>query len=147
MQLPPKRYQPDSDTKYDNIRWLPWFHDLAERRRKIPMLTEAAKLVSEGLSIEKAAAEFGVDDRELGDYLHFMAGRSRLSEIEPIGTRRAYQMILDHAYDVYRDSFGRRSLTKIIYDESQLFGVNPRHVVEIWDLDPAFYPTHYKGER
>jgi len=158
MQLPPKRYQSDGNPKYDSIRHLPWFATLAERREKISSLEQALKWKKETFVVRpdghreyatliEASKAFGVDERELRDFIDFQSGRDKLAEVEPIGTRKAYQMILDQAYDVYHDINGRRSFNKIIFEQSPLFGVNARHVIELWETDPGFYPLHYRGIR
>lgn len=144
MQLPPKRFQSDQDTKYDSIRHLPWFYTLAERRGKIELLRLAHHdWLWNGETNISASDMWGVDQRELRDYSIFVAGSSRL---EP-SNQRQYQKILDNSYETYIREKGARALTKIIYDESPLFGVNPRHVVELWEVDPTFYPSNYTGIR
>jgi hypothetical protein len=156
MQLPPKRFQSDGDPKYDSIRHLPWFRLLAERREKIAVLEQAYKWKRETFCVHtdghrvyatqtEAARTFAVDERELRDFIDFREGRNRLAEIEPDGTRRAFQAILDQAYDVYCDTNGRKPFVQIIRDESRLFGIDGRQAVELWDVDPGLYPAHYRG--
>lgn len=156
MQLPPKRFQSDGDPKYDSIRYLPWFTTLAARREKLGVLQEAWRwknstfvTTTDGhrkfATLTEAASAFAVDERELRDFIDFIEGRSRLAEIEHVGTRRAFQAILDQAYDVYCDTNGRKPFSQVIRDESRLFGIDGRQAVELWDVDPAYYPTHYRG--
>lgn len=144
MQLPPKRYQLDADPKYDAIRHLPWFWTLRERREKIAVLEVASDLIKDGSKQWEAAEIMGVDERDIRDFMDFKAGRSRLMELQP-SDRRQYQALLDQAYDVFRDTAGRKAFTQVIYDEGKLFGLNARHVVELWEVDPIFYPSHYNG--
>jgi len=146
LQLPPKRYQDYHDSKFDPIRHLPWFRLLEARREKLDRLSTALSILRSGIGPQEAvASEMGVDARELRDYKDFVEGRSRLAEVEPIGTRRGYQMVLDQACDVYRDTAGKYSFNECIRSQSQLFGVNSRHVIEIWEVDPLAYPSHYRG--
>ncbi len=145
--LPPKRFQSDGDPIYDPIRHHLWFAALASRREKIGVLEQAKLLVDQGQTQDNACLEFGVDKRELRDYISFVSGRSRLAEIEDNGTRRTYQGLLDQAYDVYRDIGGQRAFTKVIYEQAPIFGIDARPVVELWDIDPAFYPTQYRVNR
>jgi hypothetical protein len=140
MIPPPKRYEDDNDPRYDSIRYLPWFHTLEERRLKIPVLRAAEKHLKDGGKVE----DLGIDPREFRDYLDFVSGRSKFAELKPESTKRAYQKILDYAYDYYVASGGAKPISKIIYDESQLFGVNARHVVELWEIDASFLPTQYR---
>lgn len=144
MQLPPKRYQDDGDPKFDNIRHLPWFNALGKRRDKIELLAEAYIHYMEGMPQNEAVAEFKVDARDMRDYAAFRIGISRLNELEP-KTAKVYQLLLDHAYDTYMAIGAERAFTKVMYEVSQFYGVNPRAVVELWEICPAFYPTHYSG--
>lgn len=83
---------------------------------------------------------FGVDERELRDYEAFINGQARIA---PGGNLKTFQAILDNAYGVYCFHNGKRALTRILHEEAQPFGVNPRHVVELWEVCPKFYPTNY----
>jgi hypothetical protein len=142
MKLPPKRYQNASDPAYDPIRWQKWFYTLEARREKIPVLEAAYSHIKNGGSIE----DFSIDVREMRDYKDFVEGRSRFQDLSA-QDKRTYQRILDHAYDHYLGHGGNKSFTKIIYDESQLFGVNARHIVELWEVDPGVYPTRYRADK
>ncbi len=93
---------------------------------------------------EGASAAFHVDERELRDYRDFVEGRSRFSELD-VKTQKTYQMVLDQAYDVFVDTEGRHSWAECIRSQSQLFGVQPRPVIELWEVDPMYWPTHYRG--
>jgi len=147
-QLPPKRYQDYHDTVYDSIRHNPWFRILEARREKIKMLEMAYGLTKTGMLTQTdACTEFGVEERDLRDYRDFVEGRSKLAEVEPIGTRRAYQGLLDHAYDVYCDTAAAYSFAVLINKESRLFGLNPRPVIELWEVSADAWPAHYKGIR
>lgn len=144
-QLPPKRYQNYWDSKYDSIRHQPWFRNLEGRRDKIDAVRMAYNEWKGGQNQQTAAECFGVSERDVRDYADFVEGRSRFAEIEHEGTRKAYQMLLDQAYDVFVDTVARYSFTQVITDQSRLFGVDSRPVVELWDVDPCFWPQHYRG--
>lgn len=145
MSLPPKRFESFGDPKHDSLRHLAWFGALAERRAKVEILKQAARDVELMDSSRQAVADFyQVDVRELRDFIDFQKGRSRLSEIQPVGTRRTYQMYLDHCYDVYNEAQGAKSWVKVMNDEARLWGVEARHVIELWEIDPSFYPSNFR---
>ncbi len=86
-----------------------------------------------------------VEEKDLGDYRDFVERRSKFSEMEPIGTCRAYQGVLDQSYDVFIDTAGIHPWIDIIRQECRLFGLNPRPVIELWETDCTWWPTHYRG--
>lgn len=148
MQLPPKRFQSDQDPKYDDLRHLPWFKDLAQRRDKIAMLELAHNdYLWADMTQAESCENWGVDKRELRDYSDFVGKRDKLAEIEPIGTRRSYQHFLDHCYDVYHERQGAKSFTQVMHDESRLFGIEARPFIELWETCAMFYPSHYRGTK
>ncbi len=88
------------------------------------------------MSQRDAAAQFGVDERELRDYAAFIEGISRAVDVTEIH-------ILNAAYQAYCEHHGMRHINSFIEDTAPLYGVNPRHVTERWEVDANFYPTHY----
>jgi hypothetical protein len=141
IPLPPKRFQPVDDPRYDAIRFRPWFRSLAERRAKLPMLRQAYLQWSNGLELtQKAAAEaYGVDERELRDYVDFILGVCRVPE----GNGKQFRGALDHAQMTYIHNQARNSFTKELEQAARIFGLKPRHLVEVWEVDSTFYPTLY----
>lgn len=147
MILPPKRYDDPGDPKWDSLRHHVWFDKLSERRDKNSLLYQAHLCCSLGEFAKRACADkWGVNRRELQDFSDFLNKRSRFSEIEDNQTKRQFQGVLDQAFDMYRDTFGAKSFRSLIEDAALLFGVNGRHVAELWDIDPMWYPTQYKKE-
>lgn len=140
MILPPKRYESDSDPKYDSIRFAPWFHKLAERREKIPDLEGARlrwrSLQSKMVGAQKAAAEAcNVDERELRDYIAFYDGEVKHD--------RTDQQILNEAYAIYCHHKGKIMLKACLDQIAPLYGRSSRQVFESYDTDRTFYPTGY----
>ncbi len=138
MQLPPKRFELTDSTKFDPIRYHPWFGKLQDRREKLPFLKEAYRLwkwcdMTQG----QAADTCSVDARELRDYGAFVENQGQ----EP---NRTFQAILDDSYGLYGQAGGRLSFRNCIDRTAPLYGVNPRHVCERWEVDPTFYPTGYQ---
>lgn len=135
----PKRWESAESTVYDPIRGKPWFRRLLKRKRQIPALREASKLVSQGQPQWKAAAEFGVDERELRDYRNYIIG-----SCNPIS--RVEQDILDHAYDQYQFDGARLAFHAYVMSSAKMLGLNPRAIRELWEIHPFFLPTVYQNE-
>lgn len=137
ITLPPKRFQQIDNPKYDPVRHKPWFAKLEKRRAKLGML-ELAYLSwkKEGKTQIASAIEYGVDGRELRDYAAYVEKTH-----DPI--TRNMQACLDDAYSHYAFSHGERSFRFYVESMARLYGMNPRHVVEAWEVNPNFYPTNY----
>lgn len=89
-----------------------------------------------GLTQQKVCDKWGIDPRELRDYTNFRRGFG--SKIPPV-----YQSILNSAYNAYREHFAIRPIQSFIRDAAPLYGVKARPVVELWEVDPFFYPSDY----
>lgn len=138
MQLPPKRFQSCQDPRYDSIRFFPWFRHLEQRREKLGQLSQAKSyLDSSKVTQEQAAKEWQVDSRELRDYISFMEGRG-----SPIS--KSQQHLIDAAYRHYCEGKGEFPFRESIYALARMYGFNPRHIHELWDVDCNFYPNDYK---
>lgn len=139
--LPPKRFQPCYLPIFDSIRYRPWFRHLEERRDKICLL-EAARLEYRGQQTQRldpqkyAAEKWNVDERELRDYISFW-GRV------PKPVSKAQQHALDTSYLDYCANHGEESFRNCIFNVSKMYGIKPRHLHELWDTCPKFYPTGY----
>jgi hypothetical protein len=146
--LPPKRWQPAEDPKYDPIRPKRWFPRLLVRKNKLHNL-EAARLKWRSYqkfvkdAQKRAAEEWGVDERELRDYCKFVEGYSKLLEEGP-KYRQLAQILIDEAYNLYCHDKGLHSFQfwlKRVGDRSTIGG---RQLIELWEVDPTFYPKGYK---
>lgn len=136
VTLPPKRFQKPHDPKYDSIRHYPWFHKLARRRAQITMLEQAHKDFKDGkLTQLEVAAAWGIDARELRDYIFFVEGGKKL-------VASSDQHVLDFAYSSYCDNpnHGIRYWIKVY---ANMGGFKSRPIIELWEVDPTFYPTGY----
>jgi hypothetical protein len=139
IPLPPKRFQNLGDSAYDPIRFRPWFRLLETRRKKIPILAEAHRRLQLKMGNQgKVALDMGVSDRELRDYSNFIEKRGAV-------ITRTQQQILDEAYDLFCYWRAETSLSSCIKSIAKLYGVNPRHVNELWEVDPFFYPSKVKN--
>ncbi len=138
LALPPKRWETTSDPKFDCIRFKGWFHRLEKRKHQIPRLEAAFKHSEQiGPVSQTILSEmFGVDSRELRDYVFFKKGVGQLIS-------RAEQAILNDAAIDYALNMGELPLTACIEVASRIYGHNPRTIRELWEVDPAFYPTTY----
>lgn len=149
IPLPPKRYESDSDPKYDPIRTKPWFRFLAERRAKLPQLKGAYDDILVGSKSQAAVCDlWGVDSRELRDYYDFR--RSLESDDSLYGSvltktiQPTHMAILDIAYKNYCKANGDISLRVFIKEAASEFGMGPRSMVEMWEIHGKFYPTDYE---
>lgn len=143
LALPPKRFESTEDPKFDPIRHFQWFAKLEKRRAKLPFLKEAFRQWSTcGISQGQAAANVGVDERELRDYAAFV-GAEPISW-ESKSEARTYKAILDQSYARYKLYTGERSFRACIEEEAPLWGKEARPIVERWEVDPGFYPTGYR---
>lgn len=134
--LPPKRFEEADDSKYDPIRSRRWFARLLERKWQIPLLRHAHKLLLMdcGLTQETVCEEMVVDARELRDYIKFHHGQ--VAEVGP-----NLQGALDYAYDMYCMDGAKMSWRAHMESGAKAFGLNPRHLMEQWEIDSGFYPT------
>lgn len=137
MHLPPKRFDDPDHPTYDNIRHYRWFGKLGTRRAKLQWLAVGYNYIREKMPQQKAADEVNVDSRELRDYVAFRDGVSR-------GASANEQQAMNEAYHLYCNELGKISIRKAIALQAPLWGLNPRHVQELWEVDPTFYPTDYK---
>jgi hypothetical protein len=136
--LPPKRFESVLSHKFDQIRGRPWFKRLERRKWQLNGLQLAFKKLSNGLGTQQGAAkEFGVDPRELRDYVKFIRGHHE----KPSPT---FQQVLNGAYDNYCRHSAEHGIRHYIELEAPFYGVNPRQVVELWETHPTFYPMGYK---
>jgi hypothetical protein len=141
LVLPPKRFESSIDPKFDPIRHFPWFAKLDARRNKLPFLKAALEAWQrDGINQKQAAETFGVDERELRDYLFFRAGQPNPDD----GSRKTFQAVLDDAYGHYVANRGRFGLRYHIELIAPFYGLKTRHVTELWETDPVFYPTGYR---
>ncbi len=138
IPLPPKRFEDDSDPRWDSVRHKSWFPALAERRAKIPLLREAKSYYDgdSSMSQMECAATFSVDERELRDYCSFINNSCGKPD-------RTFQRILDDAYEIYCLNKGDIGLRFCIDRVAGFYGKNPRHVMEEFEVNPRFLPTDY----
>lgn len=142
MILQPKRWQKADDPKYDPIRHRQWFARLLKRKHIIPMMDGCFVewLDATGPNLNKTneqhCLEWGVDPREFRDYANFRVGKC-------YPRNPTFQHILDGAYKLYWEHNASRPIQSWISDLSPLYGVKSRHVCEMWEVDPGFYPTNY----
>ncbi len=135
-QLPPKRFQDPNDPVYDGIRHESWYAKLLTRRAKNSTLGFAYLELMAGKDAQKQiAALYGVDPRELRDYTNWVNKTPR----KAISAQQ--QAILDGAYELYL--WQDKSIQAQIRHVSSLFGVKGRHIEELWDVRPDFWPTGY----
>jgi hypothetical protein len=147
MLLPPKRFEDDQDPKYDALRHLPWFGALRERRAKLPLLKQAYAALTccaPEITQEQVASTWGVDPRELRDYVAFIQGDSKVREKYDQSHRRALQTIMDDAYANYCAMDGWRSFRWHLEQVARRWGFTPREVTELWEVDPIYFPTNYR---
>lgn len=141
IRLPPKRFEPGDDPVYDEIRPRSWFGRLLKRKWQIPFLREAWRCVRyDGFNQKLASFLHGVDERELRDYSAFVDGKGMA--IEPVS-----QEVLDDAYHNYCEDGAKLNIRAYISSSAALFGVNPRPVIELWEVHPLFYPSGYKKDK
>jgi len=141
LVLPPKRFQPCHWPIFDSIRYRSWFRHLEERREKIGLLemarVEYRNQQSQRLDPQRFAAEkWGVDERELRDYISYFDGVGK-------DINKTQQHALDSAYLYYCTNNGEISFRYSVFDACKLYGIKPRHLHELWDTCPKFYPTGY----
>ena len=143
--LPPKRFQQIDDTKFDQIRPRPWFARLDKRRQQIPLLKQASEMYShdgEVITQAKAAEMFGVDERELRDYEKFVDNQSSMGDLTK-SEKAVYQHILDCAYSMYERFRAGEHIRTYVESQARMYGVDGRKVIEMWEIDPTFWPTGY----
>ena len=137
--LPPKRFEDDSDPKYDNIRHKKWFWRLRERRSKLPALKQAYLAWKGNMLQQQASIEFGVDPRELRDYIAFYEDK----EPKLPDNIKTMQAVMDEAYRRYCESGAERNIREYLAEAAPLYGLKARHVVELWEVGKSFYPQGY----
>ncbi len=141
ITLPPKRFQPTEDPRYDGIRHRPWFGQLVKRRVKIKFLKAAREAMEKDGKSQKDAAEmYGVDERELRDYCAFCEEFTML----PLGSDHALWSIIDDAYSHYQGGNAKFGFRHYLESQTHYWGINPRRVTELWEVDPCYYPTGYQ---
>ncbi len=138
LPLPPKRWEDANDPRWDSIRHRPWFRRLLERKRHIPALKQAYEVIKQGHPQWKAAAEFGVDERELRDFIlfHFFTPTP-----EKYFAPQSWIDAINYAYDQYQFDGGRLAFHAYLMASAKTFGLNPRAVRERWEIDPNFLPS------
>ncbi len=138
--LPPKRFESLEDPRFDSIRHKSWYGKMAKRKWQLPALKQAhAELVAYSDKTRKEVAEsFGIDERELRDYIKFVTG------VPGNGQKPGFLCVLDDSYLKYCQDLGKHHILAYIAKECPFWGLKARHVQEAWDCDPTFYPTGYK---
>lgn len=138
--LPPKRWQEDGP-QFDGLRHKLWYNRLLKRKKHIPMLklAAAAYQAEDGLSMDEACVEFGVDSRELRDWIAF---HDQMAAFEPLGPKD--QAVMNAAYAIYCDSNADYSFRHCIEKSANYYSVAKRPLVEAWEVNPTVYPTGLK---
>lgn len=141
MILPPKRYQNPGLPFFDPIRHKAWFKSLERRRAKIPMLSAALSEYELGLiSFCSVAEKYKVHERELRGYRGYVMGHRAFSP----NTELRITSAIEDAYVRYVEGKASRSFAHCLRKSARLYGMNPRHLTEAWDVDRFFYPESYK---
>ena len=137
LVLPPKRFESTDDPRFDPIRPRQWFAKLETRRAKLPFLKEAYRQWDVvGLSQLQAAANAGVDPRELRDYAAFIRGKA--IGWDNFKDERTANAILMDAVARYRRSNAEYHLRHYIEEICPLWGRNPRPITELYDVCPLW---------
>lgn len=139
IQLPPKRFEDVNDPKYDSIRHRPWFLRLELRRSRLPNLRCAAKAYHDNpkLRLSDAAIAFGVSLRDLNDYLSFTSDKPQPA-VPP-----TFQAAVDSAYEDYCVFGAEMAFVYYLDCHAKLYGINPRHLTECWNVNRNCYPKGY----
>jgi len=141
MILPPKRFQDPWNPRYDSIRVFPWYKRLEARRGALNRLCWANKDIVDGYKNQKDSSGYwGVDPRELRDYMKFVRGEG--AEITA-----TQQRALDHAYHSYcaiADHGICYSFVQHLRETAKIWGLTPRPFIELWETHPLFWPTGYQ---
>lgn len=138
LVLPPKRWEDAEHPKFDPIRGRKWFPRLLKRKKHIPLLERAMEdcSCSESMTQEECAEAWGVDSREMRDFVAFRKNTpSAITELQ--------QSLLDEAYVDYLLEQGSESFTDYIQFAARRRGLNPRPIKELWEVAPNFYPSNY----
>lgn len=135
LVLPPKRFEPDDPTR-DPIRSRAWYPKLQIRKWQMPLLHQAARVIQQGWTQVFACDTFRVDSRELRDYVRYWTFKW-----PPV--TKTEQAIIDDAYYSYCQRGGEQAFHAYLEHNSRFFGLNPRHVKELWELNPGFLPSGY----
>lgn len=136
LVLPPKRFQEVNNPIYDPIRPKVWFKGLLKRRAKLPALKQAALGIRKYGDQKVVASEYGVDERELRDYIAFFS--HPWPKPDP-----TYQHIMDKAYGMYCDFNATNHIRFYLAIVAPFYRIKPRHVEELWETHPNYYPTGY----
>lgn len=138
--MQPKRWEKADNPKYDPIRHKPWFNRLLKRKKVIPLM-EGCYLQSKNPDCPHRQEElcdlWNVSPREFRDYCSFLDEKV-WPEVSPV-----FQSILDKAYGLYCDSNAEFPIQRFIQNLAPHYGKNYRHVWELWEVSPVFYPNDY----
>lgn len=140
MILQPKRWERAEDPRFDPIRHKPWFARLLKRKHVIPMMEGCYKqwMREDALTQDELCSLWNVSPREFRDYVKLRTMDFDLRDIS-----KEFQSILDSAYRSYCIHNACRPIQRFIADFSPLYGKNYRHVWEMWEVNPVFYPNDY----
>ncbi len=134
--LPPKRFSDYHDPIYDSLRFHPWFRHLEGRREKVDLLKTAYGMTLDEVDQWSAAVIAGVDERELRDYAPWSMG---IGDMLPNRQQAAF----DWAYDRYCFKNADQGYAYYLGDAARFYGLKPRAIVEIWEVNPLAYPSNY----
>jgi hypothetical protein len=137
---PPKRFEEATSPEYDEIRWKRWFPRLLKRKWQLDLLKLSARAWDEGKTQEQAALMYGIDPRELRDYVAFKGNLGN-----PVSPND--QDVLNDAYRHYCEDKAQLNLKAYITSSAKQLGANPRHVIELWEINPWFYPIGFERNK
>lgn len=147
MILQPKRWQDASDPKYDPIRHKPWFARLLKRKQIMPLMEAALgymKFHKSDMTQMELCDLWGIRRRDFRDYARFYDQLERKTFDRQLAS---FQYILNQAYMFYCADEAAKPITRYIQVIAPLHGIKSRHVCEMWEVDPAFYPSDYAYPR
>lgn len=145
-QLPPKRFEDPNDPKFDPVRGKPWFGKLVKRGLNIPSLSAAYTAYQKPdnqLTQVLVAEQYHVSVDDLIDYIKFVENKPSF-KVRSDAERKLWQHILDNAYGVYERFRANDNLNSYIDMAAKTYGIDPRPIKELWDIDPTFVPTYSK---
>ena len=139
--LPPKRWETGEHPKFDGVRSRSWFGRLLKRKKHIPMLEQAYLYLLENNDCSQGmvCADWGIDSRELRDYIKFRNNQN------PEITKTA-QSIINEAYVDYCLDSAQHNFVFYIKVVCHRWGLPPRPYRELWEVCPDYYPTNYIKE-
>lgn len=127
---------------FDPIRHYPWFRKCAERNANLSTLMCAAQFwIQHGTTRKAVAEDWGVNANDLGYCRLFIENESRLEKMDQ-QMRRQYQGAINHAYHNYVNQPGN-PFNFYLSNAARLYGLEQAKLLELWDIDPKFYPTAY----